>query len=170
MAGKSSLEYRFITYNAPQERDPTIEERYKTSIEIDDKEYEVEILDTADEENYQNMEDMWICFGEGFLLVFSINDHESFEYLKEKYDRIIELRHGVTCPILLVGNQQDSFNERKVQFDEAKELADSWKINYMEVSTKNNYNCKEVFERLAAEIVKSRNNDAHRPRHKCIIM
>ena len=50
---------------------------------VNGKEYEVEILDTAGEEDYQNMMDMWISFGEGFLLVFAINDKESLIYLKE---------------------------------------------------------------------------------------
>jgi len=170
IAGKNSLTYRFINYNAPQEHDPTIEDRYKSSIKIDDKEYEVEILDTAGEEDSQNMMDMCVSFGEGFLLLFSINDYESFEILKGRYNRIIKGKPGVACPILLVGNQLDSINERKIQYNEAKELADSWKINYMEVSTKTNYNCKEVFEYLAAEIVKSRNINALRRRRKCIIM
>ena len=40
----------------------------------------------------------------------------------------------------------------------------------MEVDTKTNYNCKEVFESLAVEIVKSKNSDARRRHRKCIIM
>ena len=102
------------------------------------------------------MMDMWISFGEGFLLVFAINDHESFELLKGKYERILKGKHGTACPILLVGNKQDLANERKVQFDEAKKLADSWKINYMETSAKTNFNCKEAFERLASKVAQSR--------------
>ena len=170
MAGKSSLIYRLINYNSPQEHDPTIEDRYRTSINIEGKDYEVEILDTAGEEDWDNMMDMWISFGEGFLLLFSVNDHQSFDYLKVYYNRILKGKNRVAYPILLVGNQQDPINERKVQFNEAKKLADSWKINYMEVSTKTNYNCKEVFERLAAEIIKFRNSETRRHRRKCIIM
>jgi GTPase SAR1 family protein len=116
------------------------------------------------------MMDMWISFGEGFLLVFAINDHESFELLKGKYERILKGKHGTACPILLVGNKQDLANERKVQFDEAKKLADSWKINYMETSAKTNFNCKEAFESLAAEIVKSKNKEDTGPCCKCNIM
>ena len=117
------------------------------------------------------MMDMWISFGEGFLLVFAINNRESFEVLKGKYKRITS-KHGATCPILLVGTKQELANERKVPFDEAKKLAESWKINYMEASAKTNYNCKEVFEILAKDIVKSRNKNVHGPRHKhrCNIM
>ena len=72
--------------------------------------------------------------------------------------------------MLLIGNKIDLSNERKVQFDEAKELADSWKINYMETSTKTNFNCKEALESLATEIVKYKNINAPRPCCKCNIM
>ena len=41
---------------------------------IDDKLFKIEILDTAGEDDYPQMLDMWINFGEGFLLVFAIND------------------------------------------------------------------------------------------------
>ena len=102
-------------------------------------------MDTAGEDDYQNMMDMWISFGEGFLLVFAINDKESFELLKGK--------HGIKCPIVLIGNKQDLENERVIQYDEAKKLADSWGIEYMETSAKTNFNCKEAFEKLAQKIV-----------------
>ena len=153
VVGKSSLTYRFINYNAPEEHDPTIEDRYKSSVNIDGQDYEVEILDTAGEEDYQNMMDMWISFGEGFLLVFAINDKESFELLKSKHERVLKGKHGVKCPILLVGNKQDLENERKISYDDGKKLAESWGIEYIETSTKNNFNCKEAFERLAQKIV-----------------
>ena len=160
VVGKSSLTYRFINYNAPQEHDPTIEDRYKSSLHIDDKEYEVEILDTAGEEDYQNMMDMWISFGEGFLLVFAINDAESFELLKEKQKRVLKGKHGVKCPILLVGNKQDLENERQVNYSEAKEMADKWGIEYIETSAKTNFNCKEAFEMLAQKIVQKKGKNS----------
>ena len=98
--------------------------------------------------------DMWISFGEGFLLVFAINDLESFELLKGKYDRVMKGKHGVKCPILLVGNKQDLTNERKVDYEQAKKTADQWGIEYIETSAKTNFNCKEAFEKLAQKIKK----------------
>ena len=82
VVGKSSLTYRFINYKVPQGHDPTIEDRYKTSTTIKEHLYNIEILDTAGEDDYQNMMDMWINFGEGFLLVFALNDKESFNIIK----------------------------------------------------------------------------------------
>ena len=156
VVGKSSLTYRFINYNAPQEHDPTIEDRYKSNLSIEGQDYEVEILDTAGEEDYQNMIDMWISFGEGFLLVFAINDKESFNLLKVKHDRVLKGKHGAKCPILLVGNKQDLESERQVTYADAKAQADAWGIEYIETSAKTNFNCKEAFEKLAQKIVNSK--------------
>ena len=153
MVGKSSLTYRFINYNAPTEHDPTIEDRYKSNLTIDNVKYDVEILDTAGEDDYQNMMDMWISFGEGFLLVFAINDKESFEVIKSKKERVIKGKHNPNVPMILVGNKQDLGSERQVQYKEAKDVADSWNVEYIETSAKTNFNCKEAFERLARKIV-----------------
>ena len=69
LVGKSSLAYRFIYYDYPQD-DPMLECENITNIQINGKEYKVEILDTAGEEDYQDLLDMWIAFSEGFLLEF----------------------------------------------------------------------------------------------------
>ena len=92
------------------------------------------------------MMNYWIEFGEGFLLVFSITDKESLEDIKKRRDKIIKGKHKNKVPMVLVGNKQDLENERKISYDEAKQLADSWKIDYMETSAKTNLNCKEAFE------------------------
>ena len=99
------------------------------------------------------MMDMWISFGEGFLLVFAINDKDSFDLIKVKHDRVLKGKHGVKCPILLVGNKQDLEKEREVNYEEAKTQAEQWGIEYIETSAKNNFNCKEAFEKLAQKIL-----------------
>ena len=88
------------------------------------------------------MMDMWISFGEGFLLDLAINDAESFELLKGKHERVLKGKHGANCPILLVGNKHDLEEERKVPHADAKQLADSWGVEYIETSAKTNFNCK----------------------------
>ena len=51
--------------------------------------------------------------------------------------------------MILVGAKKDLENERKTSFEEAKILAESWGIEYIENSAKTNYNCKEVFEKIS---------------------
>ena len=169
VVGKSSLTYRFINYNAPQEHDPTIEDRYKSNIQINGKDYEVEILDTAGEDDYQNMMDMWISFGEGFLLVFAINDEESFQVIKTKYERVKKGKHNTKVPILLVGNKQDLENDRKITYEEAKLLAAGWGVEYIETSAKTNFNCKEAFEKMAQKIVELKSSVDSEKKCKCNI-
>ena len=89
MVGKSCLTYRFINYNIPKSHDPTVEDRFISIIKIHENKYNIEILDTGGDEEYQNSLDFWIIFGEGFLLVFAINDEKSFNTLKYKRDKII---------------------------------------------------------------------------------
>ena len=96
--------------------------------------------------------DMWISYGEGFLLVFSIDNYDSFEATKSNYERIIKRKHGIYYPILLIGNKKDLENQRKVSYQEAKNLADTWGIEYMETSVKTNYNCDIAFEKLIEQI------------------
>ena len=113
------------------------------------KEYLMEILDPKyNEENYRSIVDLWINFGEGFLLVFSINDYESFEFLKDIYKIILKFKNYRNYPILLVGNKLDLKNERVVPYSEAKELADSWGIEYCEISTRNDSDCQKILEKI----------------------
>ena len=116
---------------------------------------------------------MWISFGEGFMLIFAINDKETFYILKGRRDRIMHGKKGVKYPMILVGNKQDLDKERQVSYIEAKDLADSWGIPYIETSAKTNYNCKEAFEMLAKDIIKFKNELKTKLKNKkkeCIIV
>ena len=98
------------------------------------------------------MLNMWINFGEGFLLVFAINDKYSFDFIQKKRECIIKGKHGESVPMILVGNKLDLENNRQVSTEEAKKLAESWGIEYIETSVKNNINCNEAFEKLVVQI------------------
>lgn len=155
VVGKSSLVYRFINKENPEEHDATIEDRYTSVESIDGINTTIEILDTAGEEDYQNLLDMWINYAEGFLLVFAINDKESFNALKGKYDRIMKVK-GNNCPIILVGNKCDLESAREVEEAEAKELAQSWNCEYVETSALKEINCKTPFISLSSKLVKEK--------------
>ena len=169
VVGKSSLTYRFLNYNIPEGHEATLEDRYKIDTKIDDKLFRIEILDTAGEDDYQQMMDTWISFGEGFLLVFAINDKTSFELIPPKRERIIKGKHGEKCPMILVGNKQDLADNREIPYDDAKQLADSWGIDYIETSAKTDFNCKEAFEKLAFQISKLKNASPPSCCEKCTI-
>ena len=95
---------------------------------------------------------MWMNFGEGFLLVFAINDKSSFDLIPSKIESIIKRKHDEAFPMVLVGNKQDLNNNREVSYDTAKQFADSWNMEYIETSAKTTFNCDEAFDHLAAKI------------------
>lgn len=43
-----------------------------------------------------------------------------------------------SAPIVLVGNKTDLHQEREVQLQEGKKLAESWKAGFLETSAKQN--------------------------------
>ena len=163
IVGKSSLTYRFMNSDIPIEHDPTIEDRYKTTIQINNEEVTIELLDTAGEDGYQNMVDMWINNGDAFFLVFAINDEESFKKKKKKREKIIKMK-GKNIPVVLIGNKNDLNNEREIQFKDAKNLAKKWGIDYIETSAKNNFNCREALELI---VRKYYNDHNEREKKKC---
>ena len=74
-----------------------------------------------------------------FILVFAINDEESFEVLKSKYEKVKKGKHNTNVPIILVGNKEDLKNERKITYEAAKQLADEWGVEYIETSAKTGF-------------------------------
>ena len=136
----------------PYSSDPTIEDRYKIDKEIENKSYKIEILDIDGSEDSELIMDTWISFGEGFLLVFAINDKDSFDLIPKRRERIIKGKHGQNVPMILVGNKVDLADNREVSTEEAKKLAESWGIEYIETSAKTNINCNKAFEKLIVQI------------------
>lgn len=134
MVGKSSLTYKFINCNTPKDHDPTIEDKYSTSTNIEGVNYEVEILDTAGQDDYQSLMNYWINFGEAFVLVYAINDRESFTGLEDKRDKILKMKRDEGSPIVLVGNKCDLEKNRTVPSEEAAALAKKWGCLHFETS------------------------------------
>jgi len=53
---------------------------------------------------------------------------------------------------ILVGNKADLVSERKVSYEDAKELADELGVNFLETSAKNASNVELAFENMAKAI------------------
>ena len=169
--GKTGLVNRFVGYNAPNEYDPTLEDKLCSKIlGRDNILYDVEILDTSGkEENFKFAS--WLYFADGIFLVFSLTDNKSFEDIKRVYDKMKKFKSFSYFPLILVGNKHDLSEKRQVEFSDAKKLADSWGIEYIETSSITNYNCKESVQRLIDKI--KQNNifkDSNNKKSSCIFI
>ena len=72
--GKSALTIQLIQNHFVDEYDPTIEDSYRKQVVIDGETCLLDILDTAGQEEYSAMRDQYMRTGEGFLIVFAVNN------------------------------------------------------------------------------------------------
>ena len=132
------------------------------------EEKEIQILDTAGEEDYQDMLDSWISQASGFMLVFAINDLESFNSLNIVITRI-KNNEADNLPFVVVGNKSDLGLKRKVTVQQGEQLAKSLRAKYIETSalTDANGNVKVAFEECARLILEKRSGKSNRNKGCC---
>lgn len=96
--GKSALTVQFVTGTFIEKYDPTIEDFYRKEIEVDSSPSVLEILDTAGTEQFASMRDLYIKNGQGFILVYSLVNQQSFQVTKS----CNLLEGGVVIVLLLI--------------------------------------------------------------------
>ncbi|KAA0722700.1 Ras-related protein [Triplophysa tibetana] len=166
--GKSALTVQFVTGTFIEKYDPTIEDFYRKEIEVDSSPSVLEILDTAGTEQFASMRDLYIKNGQGFILVYSLVNQQSFQDIKPMRDQIIRVKREIRVdadgfefllmfphryervPVILVGNKVDLDNEREVSSSEGQALAEEWGCPFMETSAKS----KTMVDELFSEIVR----------------
>ncbi|XP_034836158.1 ras-like protein 2 [Maniola hyperantus] len=146
--GKSAITIQFIQSYFVTDYDPTIEDSYTKQCVIDDIPAKLDILDTAGQEEFSAMREQYMRSGEGFLLVFSVADHASFEELFKFHKQILRVKDRDEFPMLMVGNKADLEHQRLVTLDEAQALSRQLKVPYIECSAKARMNVDQAFHEL----------------------
>ena len=114
--GKSALTVQFVQGIFVERYDPTIEDSYRKSVELDGQQcieisidkmkvrklrffstfliflLMLEILDTAGTEQFTAMRDLYMKNGQGFVLVYSITATSTFNDLYEIRDQILRVK------------------------------------------------------------------------------
>merc|ERR1711990_1363790 len=126
--GKSGLTLQFCAGKCPKRYDPTIEDSYRKTTEVEGKACTLDILDTAGQEEYASLRGEYMTEGKGFVLVYSITAEETFADMDKFKDQIEQNKNGgEKVPICLVGNKIDLEKERKVQTEQGEALAKKWR-------------------------------------------
>ncbi|KAL7721153.1 small monomeric GTPase [Entamoeba marina] len=154
--GKSAITLQHVSGYFAFDYNPTVEDFYRTSMEVDGEVCQVEILDTAGQEEFDALKDTYIRSGDGFALVFSITSLNTFleaNEVRERIYRVLEKEPEEDhIPITLVGNKVDLEHERAVEKNQAEELAKEWGIPYLETSAKKKININGLYEGLIRDI------------------
>lgn len=156
--GKSALTLQFMYDEFIEDYEPTKADSYRKRVVLDGEEVQIDILDTAGQEDYAAIRDNYFRSGEGFLCVFSITEDDSFQATQEFREQILRVKNDENIPFLLVGNKSDLGEKRKVPLSEATARAAQWGVPYIETSAKTRANVDKVFYDLMREI-RSRKED-----------
>ena len=152
--GKSALVVQFVCGTFVEKYDPTIEDFYRKEIDVDDFPTIVEILDTAGTEQFTSMRNAYIKKGQGFMLVYSIINAQTFIDVQLLKDQISRVKGSAVSPIIIVGNKCDMEPERAVTTRDGEILAREWRVPFFETSAKTNFNIYEVFAEIVRQIKK----------------
>ncbi|XP_023026236.1 ras-like GTP-binding protein Rho1 [Leptinotarsa decemlineata] len=175
--GKTCLLIVFSKDQFPEVYVPTVFENYVADIEVDGKQVELALWDTAGQEDYDRLRPLSYPDTDVILMCFSVDSPDSLENIPEKWTP--EVKHFCpNVPIILVGNKKDlrndpsTINELKkmkqepVKPQDGRSMAE--KINafaYLECSAKSKEGVREVFEnatRAALQVKKKK-------KHRCVI-
>lgn len=157
--GKSAVTVRFVANHFIQIYDPTIEDSYKISRNIDGENFTINILDTAGQEEYGALRDQYIRQGEAYILVFSLTSISTFI---ETYDirdsiyMILDKDKSDYIPICLCGNKKDLVDMCDIKEEYIKNIILDWNCIYREVSAKTGDGINDMFDDFIREILKHR--------------
>eukprot|EP01084_Bolivina_argentea_P156426 272609_1 len=159
--GKSAITIRMVANEWRKEYDPTIEDSYTCMINVKGKNEQLDILDTAGQEQFAALQDHWIREAEAFVLVYSVQSQRTFKHADDLHKKILRNKEGKRIDMILVGNKSDlPAPEHEVSYDMGKQLAESWNVPFIETSAKTGDNVYEAFEVLVKE-VKNPNKGKH---------
>ncbi|RBA19345.1 Ras family, other [Fusarium proliferatum] len=116
--------------------DPTIEDSYRTQLQVDGRQVILEILDTAGTEQFVAMRDLYMKTGQGFLLVFSITSSSSLSELAGLREEIIRIKDDENVPLVIVGNKADLEENRAVPRAKGFSISQRWGAPYYEASAR----------------------------------
>lgn len=158
--GKTSIVGKFIrgTFNANEKN--TIGALYDFfKVTRDGQEIEVQVWDTAGQEQYRSLSPVYFRSAAAAMIVFDITNRSSFENVSTWLN---EFRNVCSdkAVILLLGNKVDLDISRKVELYEAKDFAEKNDCYYFETSAKTGAGIQEVFDQLVDLLIRENLGDA----------
>ncbi|KAG5886506.1 hypothetical protein JTB14_014689 [Gonioctena quinquepunctata] len=177
--GKTSLLIVFSKDEFPEVHRPTVFENYVADIEVEGKQVELSLWDTAGQEDYDRLRPLSYPDTDVLLICFSIDSPESLENIPEKWAP--EVRYFCpNVPFILVGNKKDLRNDPVVMKELKAEGREPLHPRYgrsvaeridafafLECSAKTKEGIREVFETATRAALNARKR---KKKHCCVMI
>lgn len=164
--GKTMITMQFVRNEFSEHYDPTIEEFYQKQVEVDRHAAVLEITDTAGNDQFRMMREMYLDNSDAYVVVYSVVSKSSFLELPGMLDDIQHIKPDrKTAPVVVVGNKCDLPEaEREVTTEEGKELAQRYGCMFTEASARLNKNITELFMNLTKNLILQRGSSGKAPK------
>jgi small GTP-binding protein len=149
--GKSALTIQFVQGYFITDYDPTIEDSYKRVLAVDNENIQLDILDTAGQDDFAPMRTSYMRQGKGFIIVYAIDDRASFEEVEVFHRDLTRTKGTTNVPVVICGNKCDLEDKRVVSKAEGEELASKLAAQFYETSALANINIENAFKTLVKE-------------------
>lgn len=145
--GKTALVTRWLEDRFDTAFNPTVGAGFQVQpVDYEGRAYQLQIWDTAGQDQYRNTTALYCRNVKAALLVFDVTERTSYDDLE---GWISLIRDGMTTtPFVLVGNKTDLSSERRVDPDEAAMIADKYGATYLETSARTGSGVDEAFAAL----------------------
>ena len=152
--GKSNLLLRFVYNTFKSDYQTTIGVEFgEKNIDLNNKVYQIQIWDTAGQEEFRSITRAYYKNAVCALVVYDISSKNSFDSAKQWIDDC-KTYMAQKVIIVLVGNKCDLEDKRQVTKEEGQELADAYGLLFFETSAKTDVNVKTVFNDSLEEIAR----------------
>ncbi|XP_002732228.1 ras-related protein Rap-2a-like [Saccoglossus kowalevskii] len=146
--GKSSLISQFLYDKFNERYRETVEDLYHEEFEVNGGTVHLEVLDTSGSFSFPAMRKLSIASGNVFILVYGINNKNSFDEVVRLRNQILEQKKDQNPAIVIVGNKADLENDRQIEKDDVELLSYQWNIEHFETSAKNKTNIDRAFKEV----------------------
>ncbi|KAM8978710.1 GTPase NRas-like [Sarcophilus harrisii] len=153
--GKTALTVQFTKNRFVTEYDLTIQNLNRKQTMVDKEQCQLHIMDTRGIEEYYPLRNQAMLWGEGFLLVYAVNDFYSFQNVSVLWDHLQGIKGTNHVPVVLVANKVD-MSDRLVNPTRGQEVAKRLGVPYVETSAKTGQGVEQAFHELVREIQRIR--------------
>ena len=128
-------------------------ESYIHQVNLHGYQLKMKIWDTAGQERFKSMSVQVIKNSDAVILVYAINDINSFKALDQWLNKLNETTDLNKKPIIIVGNKADlPEDQRVVTYEEGKNYASSKGYRFYETSAKTKQNIEDAFNDIFEQL------------------
>ena len=154
--GKTTIFKRFCENIFDKNTITTLGIEFKIkNYKYNNKDYSIQIFDTAGHERFKSITENYFRMGNGFLMVFDLTNQDSLNVLDDWINRVNE---AIENPLYIIIGNKDDLKEQ-IPKEIIKERLSKYKnIPFIKVSALKNKNIDKAFETLIDIFEKNGNN------------